>query len=784
MSGRDVLSLVRAMDSIRPAVEIDHRLRVFSSGADRPDGRRQEDQTMNKERRFSRRPFLAVSIPAALLALAGMLAFAGPAFGDLSLISTTPADGDVGVDTLLTLIMQFSGALDTTARFDEPGGLFLGLEAYPLEAVGAPQGEITLSPDLTTVTIEDLPLEADRAYLFLLTGARSALGEMLDRPYVLIFSTGSALPQGSVSGTISFSGGDPGGAAIGLFKEPPFGLSEEDDSMPDVWGGGVVPLAGSTYTAPYVPAGSYYVIGFKDANHDGNLRFPGDAFGGYNDDGDIEADMITVAEGQDLTDIGLSISISPEVTAQENISLALGVAMNHHPDAQPSLVIGSPVTEIGTSENWQIGCYSEMADTLIGVTQVGGVYFTYRLPIHSDDGPEILYKYTLPDGWIDSDVAADTAEHYIGEQFRAIYNDIEVTAFATTFYFTEGKGSWPEMLWPAGLSSGRPATGSVEVHTTNQWAVVSVDEPELPPFRPAQTDTFIAWVFSYQSEAGDDDAAILIDILTGMPIGFPGPGAPTFARDNLSTAETAAAGWASDAVLVTVGNADHLSPDGSAWAWGYGYYSPGKDSVLVLFIVSDIITSQEAESTDVVPSLTPLPPGWLDSPAVTAVAEAASGNFRSQHSDAWVTTQVAYGLRPGEPSRAVWRFIYQSTLDDVWLFIYVDALTGEIVTAVEEAGDPGTLPDAFSLEPNYPNPFNAETVIGYALPREAHVEVAIYNVAGQRVRTLVDGIRPAGHHRVRWDGAGEDGRALASGLYVCRMRAGGFTGTRKMILLR
>jgi len=709
---------------------------------------------MNNTRWIFQMRSSALIMLTAVLALAGTLALAGPAFADLSLISTTPADGDTGVDTLLTLIMQFSGPLDTTARFEEPGGLFLGLEAFPFEAVGEPQGEITLSPDSTMVTIEDLPLEPDRAYLFLLTGARSAAGEMLDRPYVLIFSTGSALPQGSVSGTISFSGGDLGGAAIGLFKEPPFGLGEGDDGMPDVWGGGVVPLAGSTFDAPYVPAGSYYVIGFKDANQDGNLRFPGDAFGGYDADGDSIADMITVAEGQSLTGIDLSIGLSPEETAREIFSAARNIARDQFADAEASVLVGSPITEEGASENWQYGFYSESEDTLIGVTRVGGTYFAFQMYLgEGDDGPVIQGDQILPEEWIDSDMAADTAEYYVGDQFRDLYDDAEATAFAATFYIPEGKDSWPNKRDPLF-------------------------------FCPAQTDTFTAWVFSYTSEAGDDDAHLLIDALTGMPYELPGPGEPTFARDNLNTAETAAGAWASDAALVTVGNADNLEPDGSAWAWGYAYYSASKDSVLVLFIVSGIITSQEAESTDVVSSLTPLPPGWLDSPAVTAVAEAASGNFRSQHSDAWVTTQVAYELRPGEPSRAVWRFIYQSTIDMVWLFIYVDALTGEIVTAVEDDGEQGILPGEFSLAPNYPNPFNAETVIGYELPRDAQVELAVYNVLGQRVRTLVDEVRPAGRHRARWDGADESSRPLASGLYFCRMKAGGFTRVRKMILIR
>ena len=169
---------------------------------------------------------------------------------------------------------------------------------------------------------------------------------------------------------------------------------------------------------------------------------------------------------------------------------------------------------------------------------------------------------------------------------------------------------------------------------------------------------------------------------------------------------------------------------------------------------------------------------------MTPTAEAVSGDFRNQHADASVGAQVSYGLRPEQPSLAVWRFMYHSSIDDAWLFIFVDALTGEIVTAVEGPGDPGNLPGEFSLQPNYPNPFNAQTVIGYTLPRASHVEVAIYNILGQRVRTLIDEIQPAGHHHVQWDGSDDGGRPLASGLYFCRMRAEEFTEARKMVLMQ
>ncbi len=102
-------------------------------------------------------------------------------------------------------------------------------------------------------------------------------------------------------------------------------------------------------------------------------------------------------------------------------------------------------------------------------------------------------------------------------------------------------------------------------------------------------------------------------------------------------------------------------------------------------------------------------------------------------------------------------------------------------TAVETAGN--SKPISFELHQNYPNPFNPGTVISYQLPRSAGVQLVIYNSIGQRVRTLVEGYRELGAHSTLWDGRDDDGRALASGVYVYRLTAGAFSQARKMVLL-
>lgn len=95
----------------------------------------------------------------------------------------------------------------------------------------------------------------------------------------------------------------------------------------------------------------------------------------------------------------------------------------------------------------------------------------------------------------------------------------------------------------------------------------------------------------------------------------------------------------------------------------------------------------------------------------------------------------------------------------------------------------GTMPNAFRLEQNYPNPFNAMTRIEFDSPRSSEVSLEIYNLLGQRVRTLFRGTL-AGTRKEVWDGTNEEGIPLPSGVYIYMMRASDFRATKKMILIR
>ncbi|NQV17955.1 MAG: SBBP repeat-containing protein [Armatimonadetes bacterium] len=85
---------------------------------------------------------------------------------------------------------------------------------------------------------------------------------------------------------------------------------------------------------------------------------------------------------------------------------------------------------------------------------------------------------------------------------------------------------------------------------------------------------------------------------------------------------------------------------------------------------------------------------------------------------------------------------------------------------------------------NYPNPFNPTTTISFSIPAESHTEISIYNIKGQKIKTLISNQLSAGEHSVVWDGKDDYGNKVSSGVYLYKLKAGDFQRVRKMILLK
>ena len=93
--------------------------------------------------------------------------------------------------------------------------------------------------------------------------------------------------------------------------------------------------------------------------------------------------------------------------------------------------------------------------------------------------------------------------------------------------------------------------------------------------------------------------------------------------------------------------------------------------------------------------------------------------------------------------------------------------------------DPGTLPEAYTLDQNYPNPFNPGTTISFSLPHATHVSLRVFDILGRDVATLVNGFTTAGPHEVQFDGTN-----LASGIYVYKLMGSDFAEVKKMTLMK
>jgi hypothetical protein len=103
--------------------------------------------------------------------------------------------------------------------------------------------------------------------------------------------------------------------------------------------------------------------------------------------------------------------------------------------------------------------------------------------------------------------------------------------------------------------------------------------------------------------------------------------------------------------------------------------------------------------------------------------------------------------------------------------------------AVEDVMD-RLFPENYALSQNYPNPFNPATTIEYQLPEAGFVKLTVYNLLGQEVVRLVDGVRRSGSHSVVWNSRDKLGSTVPTGIYFCRMEAGSYAKTVKMLLLK
>jgi len=170
--------------------------------------------------------------------------------------------------------------------------------------------------------------------------------------------------------------------------------------------------------------------------------------------------------------------------------------------------------------------------------------------------------------------------------------------------------------------------------------------------------------------------------------------------------------------------------------------------------------------------------GWLDSWGSNAQSDMTTSGFNLALGD---TQEVIFAVTAG---------LGANRLASIQVMNFFARKVREYVSygyqpmKVEQNMYETPLPETFHLLQNYPNPFNPATTIRYELPVSRKVTLSIYNLLGQKIRTLVNRTQEAGSYSVVWDGTNNEGKRVPSGIYVYRLDSGIFRESRKMVLVR
>lgn len=122
--------------------------------------------------------------------------------------------------------------------------------------------------------------------------------------------------------------------------------------------------------------------------------------------------------------------------------------------------------------------------------------------------------------------------------------------------------------------------------------------------------------------------------------------------------------------------------------------------------------------------------------------------------------------------------------DTIWASMYENGICCLVRNPLAVNENQTILPETIRIEGNHPNPFNLSTTISFTIPRPERVELSLYSITGQRVRTLLSGEMTAGMHSSVWDGKDDMGNFVSSGIYFSRLTSGKHVTTGKMLLLK
>lgn len=158
-----------------------------------------------------------------------------------------------------------------------------------------------------------------------------------------------------------------------------------------------------------------------------------------------------------------------------------------------------------------------------------------------------------------------------------------------------------------------------------------------------------------------------------------------------------------------------------------------------------------------------------------------SGQF-----DWWHTIHVPLGAFAGQQLYFRFRLTDNSTHEELtdpgWTIDNIRIFSGMATPNLDHLGS--TMPGISALYPNFPNPFNPSTTIRYSLSEADHVSLDIYNMKGQKVKSLVNSSQAPGNHSVVWDGTDANSNPVSGGIYFYRLNTGKYSKTMKMVMIK
>ncbi|OVE80262.1 hypothetical protein BVY01_00590 [bacterium I07] len=286
----------------------------------------------------------------------------------------------------------------------------------------------------------------------------------------------------------------------------------------------------------------------------------------------------------------------------------------------------------------------------------------------------------------------------------------------------------------------------------------------------------VHWLISYFDYDTWEYFDIFLDAINGIAL------SPITARDALPTVTNAALYWANDAALVYLTTFfSMMDENGKTESWMYQFYSPAKDSTFLMWVFNGVVTDfQQYPGGDLSIAV---PDDWINSDqAITSADSNGGDSFRAAHDSVMVVASLTVLQVSEGEMRAVW--LIQYATDTELLEIRVDALTGALITGVQDL-KPGLLaPESCALEQNFPNPFNPQTTISYKMQYNEHVLIRIIDLMGREIITLVDEKKAPGNYKIIWDARDDAGRSVSGGVYFYEMKAGSFQAIHRMILAK